>query len=110
MTSNAKAEATALDSATKESLQAVWAIATGKSGRPRTNDYVWKKTFEYDANGNRSFKVTAWGKIPYSYGKENELLRVGAAEYTYDLDGNLVREVDVYETKDYEYDGKNRAV
>jgi YD repeat-containing protein len=53
---------------------------------------MWRETYQYDRNGNRAMKGTSWGIIRYEYDKENRLTKKGDIVYTYDQDGNLLRE------------------
>ena len=79
-----------------------------------TNQVVWKESYTYDANGNRTSKTTAWGTVEYSYDKENRLVESGelgkseSVKYTYDKNGNLLRESAARYRKDYVYDAQNR--
>ena len=79
-----------------------------------TNQVVWKESYTYDANGNRTSKTTAWGTVAYSYDKENRLIESGelgkseSVKYTYDKNGNLLRESAARYRKDYVYNAQNR--
>ncbi|MBR4824338.1 MAG: RHS repeat-associated core domain-containing protein [Spirochaetaceae bacterium] len=79
-----------------------------------TNQVVWKESYTYDANGNRTSKTTAWGTVEYSYDKENRLIESGelgkseSVKYTYDANGNLLRESAARYRKDYVYNAQNR--
>ncbi|MBR4824987.1 MAG: hypothetical protein IKZ86_09310, partial [Spirochaetaceae bacterium] len=79
-----------------------------------TNQVVWKESYTYDANGNRTSKTTAWGTVEYSYDKENRLVESGelgkseSVKYTYDANGNLLRESAARYRKDYVYNAQNR--
>ncbi len=79
-----------------------------------TNQVVWKESYTYDANGNRTSKTTAWGTVKYSYDKENRLIESGelgkseSVKYTYDANGNLLRESAARYRKDYVYNAQNR--
>ena len=79
-----------------------------------TNQVVWKESYTYDANGNRTSKTTAWGTVAYSYDKENRLTESGelgkseSVKYTYDANGNLLRESAARYRKDYVYNAQNR--
>jgi YD repeat-containing protein len=53
---------------------------------------VWRESYEYDRNGNRVSKTTPWGRIVYGYDGENRLSEKGDIKYTYDKEGNLLRE------------------
>ena len=59
----------------------------------------------YDANGNR----TNTGDVT---GPDNELLSDGTYNYTYDANGNLVKQVSIADGSqtDYAYDYRNRLV
>ncbi|GHU73578.1 hypothetical protein FACS189450_13630 [Spirochaetia bacterium] len=69
---------------------------------------VWRESYTYDANGNRSSKETPWGIIRYSYDVENRLVQKGDIRYTYDKDGNLLNEKGLRREAEYRYDGQNR--
>ena len=79
-----------------------------------TNQVVWKESYTYDANGNRTSKTTAWGTVQYAYDKENRLTESGnlgmseSVKYTYDANGNLLRESAARYRKDYVYNAQNR--
>ena len=79
-----------------------------------TNQVVWKESYTYDANGNRTSKTTAWGTVECSYDKENRLIESGelgkseSVKYTYDANGNLLRESAARYRKDYVYNAQNR--
>ena len=89
-------------------------IASGRSGAITVNQVVWKESYTYDANGNRTSKTTAWGTVAYSYDKENRLTESGdlgkseSVKYTYDKNGNLLRESAARYRKDYVYNAQNR--
>ena len=89
-------------------------IAGGRSGAVTVNQVVWKESYTYDANGNRTSKTTAWGTVEYSYDKENRLVESGnlgmseSVKYTYDANGNLLRESAARYRKDYTYNAQNR--
>ena len=89
-------------------------IANGRSGAITVNQVVWKESYTYDANGNRTSKTTAWGTVEYSYDKENRLVESGnlgmseSVKYTYDANGNLLRESAARYLKDYTYNAQNR--
>ncbi|MBP5329273.1 MAG: LysM peptidoglycan-binding domain-containing protein [Spirochaetaceae bacterium] len=91
-------------------------IAGGRSGAVTVNQVVWKESYTYDANGNRTSKTTAWGTVAYSYDKENRLVESGdlgkseSVKYTYDKNGNLLRESAARYRKDYVYNMQNRMV
>ncbi len=78
------------------------------------NQVVWKESYTYDANGNRTSKTTAWGTISYSYDKENRLTESGdlgkseSVKYTYDKNGNLLKENSPRYRKEFEYNAQNR--
>jgi RHS repeat-associated protein len=69
---------------------------------------VWRESYEYDVNGNRVSKTTPWGRIVYGYDEENRLITKGDIKYTYDPDGNLLREAGVLREAIYEYNGQDR--
>ncbi|MCL2243647.1 MAG: DUF6531 domain-containing protein [Treponema sp.] len=71
---------------------------------------MWRETYTYDRNGNRSGKTTPWGTIKYEYDAENHLVRRGDIVYTNDKDGNVLSEKGLrYEAK-YQYNGQNRMI
>ncbi len=78
------------------------------------NQVVWKESYTYDANSNRTSKTTAWGTVAYSYDKENRLVESGdlgkseSVKYIYDKNGNLLRESAARYSKDYTYNAQNR--
>ena len=89
-------------------------IANGRSGAITVNQVVWKESYTYDPNGNRTSKTTAWGTVQYAYDKENRLTESGnlgmseSVKYTYDANGNLLRESAARYRKDYTYNAQNR--
>ncbi|MBP5603033.1 MAG: RHS repeat-associated core domain-containing protein [Treponema sp.] len=89
-------------------------IANGRSGAITVNQVVWKESYTYDPNGNRTSKTTSWGTVQYSYDKENRLTESGnlgmseSVKYTYDANGNLLRESSARYRKDYTYNAQNR--
>ncbi len=89
-------------------------IAGGRSGAVTVNQVVWKESYTYDANGNRTSKTTAWGTVAYSYDKENRLVESGnlgkteSVKYTYDKNGNLLKENSPRYRKEFEYNAQNR--
>jgi RHS repeat-associated protein len=63
------------------------------------------ESYSYDAVGNRLSSLT----IPtWSHGDRNELLSVGAAQFTYDLNGNLATSSAPGDSRTYEWDAENR--
>ena len=89
-------------------------IASGRSGAITVNQVVWKESYTYDPNGNRTSKTTSWGTVQYAYDKENRLTESGnlgmseSVKYTYDANGNLLRESAARYRKDYTYNAQNR--
>ena len=89
-------------------------IANGRSGAITVNQVVWKESYTYDPNGNRTSKTTSWGTVQYAYDKENRLTESGnlgmseSVKYTYDKNGNLLRESAARYRKDYTYNAQNR--
>ena len=89
-------------------------IASGRSGAITVNQVVWKESYTYDPNGNRTSKTTSWGTVQYAYDKENRLTESGnlgmseSVKYTYDKNGNLLRESAARYRKDYTYNAQNR--
>ena len=84
-------------------------LARARGNSITVNQVVWKESYTYDANGNRTSKTTAWGTIAYSYDKENRLVESGelgkseSVKYTYDKNGNLLRESADRYRKEYMY-------
>ena len=91
-------------------------LARARGNSITVNQVVWKESYTYDANGNRTSKTTAWGTIAYSYDKENRLVESGnldkseSVKYTYDKNGNLLRESAARYRKDYMYNMQNRMI
>jgi len=84
-----------------------------KAGPSRGNavnssQIVWRETYTYDRNGNRSGKTTPWGTIRYEYDAENRLVRKGDIVYTNDKDGNVLTEKGIRTEANYQYNGRNR--
>ncbi len=74
-----------------------------------------KESYAYDKNGNRTSKTTPYGKIEYSYDRENCLLSSGSKgqtfiNYTYDAMGNLLTEERADKTVKYAYNAQNRLI
>ncbi len=74
-----------------------------------------KESYAYDANGNRTDKITPFGTICYLYDKENCLLSSGSkgqsfVNYTYDKMGNLLSEESVSKSVRYAYNSQNRLI
>ena len=74
-----------------------------------------KEAYSYDKNGNRIAKETSFGKIEYSYDKENRLISSGSrgqqfVSYTYDKTGNLLVEESAFKTTKYAYNAQNRLI
>jgi RHS repeat-associated protein len=74
------------------------------------NQMVWRESYEYDLNGNRTAKTTPWGKIAYIYDKENRLIQKGDIAHIYDRDGNLLSEEGLRRRAEYRYNEQNRMV
>lgn len=89
-------------------------IANGRSGAITVNQVVWKESYTYDPNGNRTSKTTSWGTVQYAYDKENRLTESGnlgmseSVKYVYDANGNLLTESAARYRKDYTYNAQNR--
>jgi len=71
---------------------------------------MWRESYTYDRNGNRSSKVTPWGVIKYVYDAENRLVRKGDVIYINDKDGNTLSEKGLRYEAAYQYNGQNRMV
>ena len=74
-----------------------------------------KESYAYDRNGNRTTKTTPYGKIEYTYDRENCLLSSGSKDqtfinYTYDAMGNLLTEESADKTTKYAYNSQNRLI
>ena len=74
-----------------------------------------KESYAYDRNGNRTSKTTPYGKIEYTYDRENCLLSSGSKgqpfiNYTYDRMGNLLTEESANKTVKYAYNSQNRLI
>ena len=74
-----------------------------------------KESYAYDRNGNRTSKTTPYGKIEYTYDRENCLLSSGSKgqtfiNYTYDRMGNLLTEESANKTVKYAYNVQNRLI
>ncbi len=74
-----------------------------------------KESYAYDKNGNRTTKTTPYGKIEYTYDRENCLLSSGSKgqtfiNYTYDAMGNLLTEESANKTVKYAYNAQNRLI
>ena len=74
-----------------------------------------KESYAYDRNGNRTTKATPYGKIEYTYDRENCLLSSGSkgqsfVNYTYDRMGNLLTEASAIKTVKYAYNSQNRLI
>ena len=74
-----------------------------------------KETYNYDNNQNRISKTTPFGKIEYSYDKENRLISSGSrgqtfVTYTYDNSGNLLKETSAVKNAKYTYNSQNRLI
>ena len=74
-----------------------------------------KESYTYDANGNRTEKITPFGTIYYVYDKENCLLSSGSKgqsfiNYTYDKMGNLLSEESSAKSVLYSYNSQNRLI
>ncbi len=79
-----------------------------------TNMQVFvKESYDYDKNSNRISKTTGFGKITYSYDKENCLVSSGSkgqffVNYNYDKTGNLLSEEGAARSVKYGYNAQNR--
>ena len=74
-----------------------------------------KESYEYDKNGNRTLKVTPFGKIEYNYDRENCLTSSGSngkpfVNYSYDKMGNLLTEESAGQSIKYAYNSQNRLI
>ena len=74
------------------------------------NQSVWRESFTYDKNGNRSSKTTPWGTIKYEYDAENRLIKKGDIVFTNDRDGNVLNEKGLRYEAVYGYNGQNRMI
>lgn len=99
----------------KESIGILDKIHAGLSGQITNMQIFIEESYEYDANGNRIAKITPYGKINYTYDKENCLLSSGSGNqayinYLYDKNGNLLQEKSSGKIKNYAYDYQNRLI
>ena len=87
-------------------------MAPGRENILGSASLVWKETYTYDGNGNRTGKETARGLITYTYDKEDRPTRnkQRAISYNYDADGNLVREDGPVTEREYWYNGQGRMI
>lgn len=74
-----------------------------------------KESYKYDKNGNRVEKQIPYGKIEYTYDKENCLLTSGSngqafITYSYDSLGNLIKEESKEKTVRYAYNSQSRMI
>jgi RHS repeat-associated protein/uncharacterized repeat protein (TIGR01451 family) len=65
-------------------------------------------TYVYDAVGNRTHAIENGVAISYAMNKLNQYFSVGQTNYTFDADGNLIREVWPQGTNTYAYNYENR--
>ena len=85
------------------------------TGKLKANQLLIKESYEYDENGNRSSKRTAFGKINYTYDEENRLIQSGSQgnnfiSYNYDKDGNLLYRKSERRLSKYAYNAQNRLI
>ena len=66
--------------------------------------------YRYDAAGNRIAVTDSGVTSNYSTNNLNQYTNAGAATFTYDTDGNLLRKQDGSQIWDYSYDSENRLV
>jgi RHS repeat-associated protein len=69
---------------------------------------IWRESYTYDRNGNRTEKKTPWGTIRYAYDAENRLLTKGDIVYVNDKDGNVLTEKGLRYEAEYRYNGQGR--
>ena len=67
-------------------------------------------TYVYDAVGNRTQTVENGVTTAYTVNNLNQYFSVGQTNYTFDADGNLIREVSPQGTTTYTYSDENRLV
>ncbi len=92
------------DATKKEALDLLRDIVPDIAWETNGKISVWIEEYHYDANGNRIAKDNAFGTIHYNYDAENRLLEKGNTVYTYDANGNLIREkTNAYVEKEFEY-------
>lgn len=72
----------------------------------------FKRTWTYDAVGNRSRQVSPFGITHYSYDATDRLLRVGSRSFAYDADGNETSETNTFthRRRTFTFDAANRLV
>ena len=101
---------------TAKSLDGTWTYtydATGQLTRSQlisTNASIANQDVQYvyDAAGNRIRTIENGVTRTYITNALNQYTQVGAAVYTYDLDGNLTKVVDGAKTFTYTYNAENR--
>src|ERR1017187_5680740 len=64
----------------------------------------------YDAVGNRTLTIESGVTNSYTVNNLNQYFSVGQTNYTFDADGNLIREVSPQGTTTYTYNDENRLV
>jgi RHS repeat-associated protein len=79
---------------------------------PSVTQHCIKESYTYDANGNRSAKITGFGVIRYAYDAEDRLVSAGDSaggiRYTYDDAGNMIQKKSLYSTLDMRYNELDR--
>jgi len=67
-------------------------------------------TYVYDAAGNRTQTIENGVATAYTVNNLNQYFSVGQTNYTFDADGNLIREVSPAGTLTYTYSDENRLI
>ncbi|GMO53192.1 MAG: hypothetical protein Pg6C_19420 [Treponemataceae bacterium] len=79
---------------------------------PSVTQHCIKEAYAYDANGNRSAKITGFGVIRYAYDAEDRLVSAGDSgngiRYVYDDAGNMIQKKSLYTTLDMRYNELDR--
>ena len=102
-----------------ETLDGLWTYAYDAVGQLtravfESNDPVsipnQDLTYRYDSAGNRIETIENGDTTPYTSNDLNQYTVIGSATLTYDVDGNLISNVDGSDTWSYRYDDDNRLV
>ena len=67
-------------------------------------------TYNYDAMGNRTVTIENGATNSYAVNNLNQYVIMGQTNYTFDADGNLIKEVSSAGTTTYTYNDENRLV
>ena len=91
----------------RENLNRIFAF---RGNALNVSQLMWRESFTYDKNGNRSSKTSPWGTIVYEYDAENRVTRKGDVQFINDKDGNSLAEIGLRHEAIYRYNGQNRMV